>query len=44
MNPQQQQVEIYRPEALKEVLNRPSVLSGGRLLPGLVIELDSIWE
>lgn len=44
INPQQQQVEIYCPEASKEVLNRPSVLSDDRLLPELKIELDSIWE
>lgn len=44
INPQQQQVEIYRSGELKEVLNRPGVLSDDRLLPGLVIELDSIWE
>ena len=44
INPQQQQVEIYRPEASKVVLNRPNVLSDDRLLPELEIELDSIWK
>ena len=44
INSQQQQVEIYRPGKLKEVLNKPSSLSGENILPKLIIELDFIWE
>ena len=44
INPQQQQVEIYRPGESKEVLNKPIALSDNDLLPKLIIELDFIWE
>ena len=44
INPQQQQVEIYRPEESKEVLNKPISLSDNEILPELIIELDFIWE
>ena len=44
INPQQQQVEIYRPAKPVEVVNQPSFLSGEEILPGLIIELDFIWQ
>ena len=44
INPQQQQVEIYRSGELKEVLNKPIALSDNNILPELIIELDFIWE
>ena len=44
INPQQQQVEIYRSGELKEVLNKPIALSDNDILPKLIIELDFIWE
>jgi Uma2 family endonuclease len=44
INPQQQQVEIYCPAKPVEVVNKPSFLSGGEILPNLVIELDFIWQ
>jgi Uma2 family endonuclease len=44
INPQQQQVEIYRPAKPVEVVNKPSFLSGEDILPNLVIELDFIWQ
>lgn len=44
INPQLQQVEIYEPDRSVEVIDQPSVLSGGNLLPNLAIELDFIWE
>ncbi len=44
INPQQQQVEIYRLDMLVEVVNKPSSLSGEEILPNLVIELDFIWQ
>ncbi len=39
INPQQQQVEIYRPRQGLEVVNLPVELSGENLLPGLKINL-----
>lgn len=44
INPQQQQVEIYRLGKPTEVVNKPSSLSGEAILPNLVIELDFIWQ
>jgi Uma2 family endonuclease len=44
INPQQQQVEIYRPDKPTEVVNKPSSLSGEEILPELLIELDFIWN
>jgi Uma2 family endonuclease len=44
INPQQQQVEIYRFDKPTEVVNKPSSLSGEDILPNLVIELDFIWQ
>ncbi len=44
INPQLQQVEIYRLAKAVEVVNKPSVLSGENILPKLVIELDFIWQ
>lgn len=44
INPQQQQVEIYRLDKPVEVVNKPSSLSGEDILPNLVIELDFIWQ
>jgi Uma2 family endonuclease len=44
INPQQQQVEIYRSAKSVEVVNKPSFLSGEDILPNLVIELDFIWQ
>jgi Uma2 family endonuclease len=43
INPQQQQVEIYRLEREIEVLQSPTALSGEDILPGLIINLSSIW-
>lgn len=44
INPQQQQVEIYRSDKPTEVVNKPSSLSGEDILPNLIIELDFIWQ
>ena len=44
IDPQQQQVEIYRPGESKEVLNKPIALSDNDILPELIIELNFIWE
>jgi Uma2 family endonuclease len=42
INPQQQQVEIYRPGQDVEVLKSPTVLSGEDVMPGFSLDLGSI--
>ena len=44
MNYQDRQVEIYRPQREKEVLQSPQTLSGEEVLPGFVLDLQMIWE
>jgi len=44
INPVSKQVEIYRPNQAKEILNNPSSLSGENLLSGLNIDLLGVWE
>jgi Uma2 family endonuclease len=43
INPQQQQVEIYRQGQEVEVLESPTTLSGEDILPGFILDLGSIW-
>ena len=40
INPQQKQVEIYRPNPPVEIVNLPTILSGENVLPGLNVSLD----
>jgi Uma2 family endonuclease len=40
INPQQQQVEIYRPRQEVEVRNLPTELSGENILPGFILSLS----
>jgi Uma2 family endonuclease len=42
INPQNKQVEIYRANSSKEILQNPSNLSGEKVLPGFVLELTEI--
>jgi Uma2 family endonuclease len=42
LNPQGKQVEIYRQEGEKDLLNAPTQLSGEAVLPGFVLKLDQI--
>jgi Uma2 family endonuclease len=44
INPQDQQVEIYRQEQSVELLDSPEILSGEELLPGFSLELDRIFN
>ena len=44
INPQQQEVEIYRLGQEVEVLQSPATLSGEDVLPGLTIDLSSVFE
>ena len=44
INPDEKQVEIYRLDKEVEMLDSPNSLSGEELMPGLVVELDEIFE
>jgi Uma2 family endonuclease len=44
LNRKKQEVEIYRPGKDVEVLNSPQNLSGENILPGLIVNLQKIWE
>jgi Uma2 family endonuclease len=43
-NPQDQQVEIYRPEQEKEVRSLPTLLSGEPVLPGFELRVDAFRD
>ncbi len=42
--PRTQVVKIYRPSQEVETLESPTTLSGEDILPGLVVDLQPIWE
>jgi Uma2 family endonuclease len=42
IDPQQRQVEIYRPGSDVEILESPNTLSGEDVLPGFILDLRSI--
>lgn len=44
INPQDKQVEIYRPNQAVEVLQTPSQISGEDVLPGFALNLTYIWS
>ncbi|HHP7229825.1 MAG TPA: Uma2 family endonuclease [Xenococcaceae cyanobacterium] len=44
INPDAKEVEIYRLDRDKQVLNNPDNLSGEDLLPGLTVDLSDIFE
>ncbi|NEQ24226.1 MAG: Uma2 family endonuclease [Microcoleus sp. SIO2G3] len=44
INPQDQQVEIYRVGRSKQVCDRPLKLNGEDVLPGFVLDISTIWE
>lgn len=43
IDPQKQQVEIYRPGQDVEILEAPTSLNGGDVLPGFILDLRSIF-
>lgn len=43
INPQNQQVEIYRPQQSVEIVEHPTELSGEDILPGFILNLRRIW-
>jgi Uma2 family endonuclease len=44
LNPQDQQVKIYRANGSVEVLTAPNLLSGEALLPGFELSLKWLWQ
>lgn len=44
LNPQDQQVEIYRPRQPVEVLQAPHTLCGETVLPGFTLNLEWFWK
>ena len=44
LDPMKSKVEIYRPDQAVEVLDRPTTLSGGDVLPGFVLDLRGILD
>ena len=44
INPQQRQVEIYRHNKEKQVLENPTQLSGEEILPGFILKLSRLWN
>jgi Uma2 family endonuclease len=43
IDPQKQQVEIYRPGKDIEVFQSPTILGGENVFPGFTLDLSSIW-
>ncbi len=43
INPEKKQVEIYRQEQEKEVLEHPKTISGEDVLPDFILDLSIIW-
>lgn len=43
INPQDQQVEIYRLGQSVEILNQPQAVSGEEVLPGFVLDVSRFW-
>lgn len=44
IDPDEKQVEIYRQQKKPEILNNPQTLSGERILPNLIVDLQDIFE
>jgi Uma2 family endonuclease len=40
INPQAQQVEIYRPNQAVEIVQLPTILSGEKVLPGFILDIS----
>jgi Uma2 family endonuclease len=43
LNPERRRVHVYRPSQPVEVLANPAHLSGDLVLPGLGLDLPTIW-
>ena len=40
INPQAQEVEIYRPNQVVEIVQLPTILSGENVLPGFILDIS----
>jgi Uma2 family endonuclease len=40
INPQAQEVEIYRPNQVVEIVKLPTTLSGEKVLPGFILDIS----
>ena len=43
INPQQKQVELYRPDPEVEVLNSPEAIDCSEVMPGFILSISGIW-
>ncbi len=43
INRKKREVEIYRPQQEVEILVNPETISGENILPGFVLDLETIW-
>ena len=43
INPQNQQIEIYRPDQSVEISDCPSAIDCGEVMPGFSLNLRRIW-
>ena len=43
INRKKREVEIYRPQQEVEILANPQTISGENILPGFVLDLETIW-
>jgi Uma2 family endonuclease len=43
VDPQQRQVEIYRPGQAPELLQSPTAIDCGEVMPGLVLSMGRMW-
>jgi Uma2 family endonuclease len=43
INPQRQQVELYRPGQEPQVLVSPTAINCSEVMPGCVLDLNRIW-
>jgi Uma2 family endonuclease len=44
IDPMERKVWVYRPNSEVEILEEPSTVTVGSLMPGFVLELDPIWN
>jgi Uma2 family endonuclease len=44
IDPFEKKVYVYRPQSEVECLDGPQTISGGPLLPGFTLEVQSLWE
>ncbi|MBE9108422.1 Uma2 family endonuclease, partial [Nodosilinea sp. LEGE 07298] len=44
INPQDKQVEIYRPQQPPQILSAPAIISGESILPSFTLQLSWLWR